>query len=197
MSIDVVLIRHGEVEASYRKICYGQMDVPLSDRGKNDSLARAAEIASAVQPAAIYHSGLVRTQFLADAIADQLAYDVTPTRDDRLRERDYGDWQGKTWDEAYHSDPERFHHLVERPDSYRPPNGETTSQMQARIVEWFGSVLRRSVDADARPVVAISHSGPMASLLGSLQGLPATRWESVMPTYLQGYQICNGEIAAV
>ena len=57
-------------------------------------------------------SGLSCTQFLAEAIAKACSASVQVREDSRLRERNYGEWQGLTWDEAYASDPKNFHGLI-------------------------------------------------------------------------------------
>ena len=137
--LDVILIRHAEVELSWKSICYGAMDVPLSMDGRTASEKLAATIAATHRPAAIYHSGLVRTAYLAELIGN-LCPSIPMIKETRLRERDYGDWQGMTWDEVFQSDPDHFHDLIDDPDRYRPPGGETTTEMQVRMVEWLDAL---------------------------------------------------------
>lgn len=172
---DLMLIRHGEVEPKWKKICYGAMDVPLSSAGVAASQALANRLADRVCPAAIYHSDLQRTRTLATMLAEAWSGQVPITADPRLRERNYGQWQGRSWDEAYASDPENFIGLIEAPDAYRPPGGETTSEMQHRIVEWFGECISQYSSADS--IIASSHSGPIAALAGQRLGLHARDWQ--------------------
>lgn len=173
MCPELILIRHGEVDASWKGICYGAMDVPLSTKGEKQSLQLAQLILRRWTPSSIYHSGLSRTQFLAEAISKACSASVQAREDSRLRERNYGDWQGLTWEEAYASDPKNFHGLIEDPDHYRPPRGETTSEMQHRAISWLkGCTLCKSKG----PIMAISHSGPIASLAGHALRLHAMSW---------------------
>lgn len=191
---DVILIRHGEVESHCRSLCYGELDVPLSERGYAESLKRAKEIAGWIRPSAIFHSGLMRTQLLADAVAGYMG-DNTPTMEDRrLRERHYGQWQGMRWDEVYQADPE-FHNLIHQPDTYRPPGGETTSEMQSRVVEWLLDVYDQFAAESRQTIVAISHSGPIAALSGHLLALPAECWQDWMLKPLEGIHVLHSSDA--
>jgi broad specificity phosphatase PhoE len=171
----VILIRHAEVETSWKLVCYGAMDVELSDAGTESCRQLVENWPRQIQPQRIYHSGLRRTETLARMIGG-LFPTVPLLCDERLRERDYGQWQGKTWDEVYDADP-NFHDLVHRPDEYRPPGGETTTEMQARVMNWFQAVANRT---DLETIVAISHSGPIASLAGFCMGIHPTKWDPWM-----------------
>lgn len=177
----LVIIRHGDVDARWKGICYGQQDVELCGQWIQGADTLIAQIA-ALKPDRIYHSGLQRTRWLAEQIAGQMQQvmpgspSIAPVSDVRLRERNFGNWEGKSWDEAYQSDPEHFHDLIHKPDRYRPPFGETTTEMQMRVVEWYQSLPKVSGELS----LAIAHSGPIAALAGFLQGLPATNWENWM-----------------
>lgn len=194
--VEIILIRHAEVEAKFKPICYGASDVPLSESGVASSLQLAEEICKRVNPLRVFHSGLSRTRVLAEAIAERATRGSNCCEDVRLRERNYGVWQGQSWDDAYASDPDNFHHLIEKPDTYRPPGGETTTEMQQRITAWY----RETIDANAasinRPIIAISHSGPITALIGELLNLPAVQWHPHLPKYLDAVAICDDKIVA-
>ncbi len=192
---DMTLIRHGEVEPKWKTICYGAMDVPLSRAGLAASQSLATRLAAQVCPAAIYHSDLQRTRTLAKMIAEACTGRVSIIADARLRERNYGQWQGRSWDEAYASDPDNFIGLIEAPDTYRPPAGETTSEMQQRVVQWYEQCLPRH--RQSGPVMAISHSGPIAALAGHLLGLHARDWQPWTIGNLESIHIQGSNIQRV
>jgi len=172
----LILIRHGEVEIEWKKICYGAMDVPLSETGIENSIRLAEQLCIEFQPRYIFHSGLQRTKFLASQIARCSLGNPEPIEDTRLQERDYGDWQGKSWDEVFASDPDHFHDLIEKPETYRPPQGETTSEMQARIVTWLHQIASLANNPQSSPIIAVTHSGPIAAACGHLLNLHARHW---------------------
>ncbi len=190
---EFILIRHGEVQPQYKKICYGASDVPLSDEGRRRSLELAGHVAEHYPPVVVFHSDLQRTSILADAISTAAGDACCCIADIRLQERDYGAWQGMTWDEAYQSDPDNFHHLIEQPDTYCPPGGETTTAMQDRMFAWYDETRQRYAGRNVS-IIAVSHSGPITALLGWLLGLHATRWQPWMPAYLQISRIHRGEV---
>lgn len=180
----LILVRHGAIAAQCKGVCYGCQDVPLCDRwmAESDSLVR--QLAS-LRPTAIFHSGLSRSCWLADRV--RLAGgDRDPTcellEDIRLRERNFGDWEGKTWDDVYASDPDNFHGLIDKPDTYRPPGGETTSELQRRVVQWYEAA---AFLGSSRPqtVISITHSGPIAALAGHLLSLTPEHWSPWMLGY--------------
>lgn len=184
---EILLIRHAEVDSAWKGICYGSLDVPLSPRGMSDSrdfaeaihawLQENTSATSAFVPTLVVHSGLTRTASLAEAIVSRIGpekvWSQSAIADERLKERNYGRWQGESWDSAYNSDPEHFHDLVDQPDTYRPPAGETTTEMQRRIVSWYEDIPKQFPGCR---IIAVSHSGPIAALAGHLLKLPANRW---------------------
>ncbi len=187
----VKLIRHAEVEAVWKKICYGQMDVPLSTPGRFASQTFAELLPREEKPIVVFHSGLSRTRVLADAIAARWSPTIPVRSDARLLERNYGQWQGKSWDEIFAADPEHFHDLVEHPETYRPASGETTTEMQQRMVEWYQSLNSYQHDGPAPSplILAISHSGPIAALAGYVYGAHARDWQPWMVGYLEALDI--------
>jgi broad specificity phosphatase PhoE len=180
----IILVRHGAISSQWKGICYGGQDVPLCERwmAESDSLVR--QLAS-LGPTVIFHSGLSRSRWLAEKVlmngtgynqACELLEDV------RLRERNFGDWEGKSWDDVYASDPDNFHGLIEKPDTYRPPGGETTTELQRRVVQWYQqNSLHESLEA--KTVIAITHSGPIAALAGHLLKLTPEHWAPWMLGY--------------
>jgi broad specificity phosphatase PhoE len=180
------LIRHAEVAVPWKGICYGGMDVPLSPSGIEASRDLVANWPA--RPEHVVHSGLTRTRVLANMFVDRFP-GLTMIEDDRLRERDYGSWEGKTWNEIFDSDPEHFHDLIEQPDTYRPPGGETTSEMQARITNWYFEHREQFHEGS---MIAISHSGPIAALCGAILELPANQWSPWTIANLQRIRIQSG-----
>jgi broad specificity phosphatase PhoE len=185
---DLLLIRHAEVESQWKGICYGSMDVALSEAGTEAS--RSLVMAWNTRPQCIVHSGLERTRKLAQFFGERFP-GVPILEDHRLRERNYGSWEGKSWDAIFESNPD-FHDLVHRPATYRPPGGETTLEMQTRVAESFESLIKcRDMEGDhtTGPIVAISHSGPIAALAGRLLDIVPTDWTPWMIGYLESLRI--------
>jgi broad specificity phosphatase PhoE len=93
----LLLIRHAEVEARYQGVFGGRIDMELSPRGHE----QAAALAKYLLPKplnAIYASPMKRVQqTLAPLLINGTPQPVILPD---LREVDFGDWTGLTWDEV-------------------------------------------------------------------------------------------------
>jgi broad specificity phosphatase PhoE len=93
--------------------------------------------------------------------------------DNRLRELDFGDWEGLTWKDVHQ------HHETEMQAwgldwvNRAPPNGETFAAQQRRCVAWLNDMLTNK--ADKRRVVVASHAGSIRALLCHCLDWPLSR----------------------
>lgn len=164
----IQLIRHPEVSAAYRGVCYGRLDVPLGERG----VAQIADIAASLTTVtAVVHSGATRARLLAEAIG--LRFGVTLTVDARLAERDFGAWEGRTWDAIHAETGDAMMGMVTDPTAWCPAGGETTFALRDRVLAWYRE--------QTTPVVAVCHGGPIAALLGTLGDHPVADWPRLVP----------------
>ena len=174
MGRQVLLVRHGEVSPACRGLCYGQSDVRLSPAGEEQSLRLVAELA-ALPITQLFHSGLGRTSFLADRVAARAG--VPAVGDPDLRERDFGAWELRAWDDIYAEVGSAMDGLLLDPGGYAPPGGETTFALRDRVLRWYGRLPEEGV------IVAITHGGPVAALAGALRGWPVERWPQLIPAW--------------
>ena len=175
----LVLVRHTEICQSWRGYCYGVSDVPLSDAGHAAIPVLADELASA-SPQRIYHSGLQRTRLLAAEVSK--ICDAPVIEDRRLREMNFGNWEGRSWQDIYAATGDAMAGLIHAPDSYAPENGETTHAFRDRVV---GAV--RAMSAN-QPCLVVTHGGAIGAILGTLDRRPAAEWPSLVPPY--GGTVC-------
>lgn len=116
------LVRHGATEWSAAGRLCGSTDVPLSPEGK----AQAGPIRARLDGHSfdgVWSSDLVR----ATEFARLAAGEATPDR--RLRELDFGELEGKRWDDL---DPPSRHSLV-RFEGFVAPGGESVAQLEERV----------------------------------------------------------------
>ena len=171
MTRAVLLVRHTEVALAWRGRCYGASDPGLSRAGA----AHAAEVARALapwKPDVVVHSGLRRAQHLAQRLAATAG--VTLHTDAGWRERDFGDWEGRSWAAIYRCSGSAMDGMIDAPDSFRPGGGETTTELADR------AVLALSRLPDWR-VAVVSHGGPIAALRGRQAGMPVRDWLALVP----------------
>lgn len=170
----LILVRHGPVADHYHGVCYGRSDVELSPRGEDRS-RELAETLATLPVDRIMHSGLGRTRFLAHLLSERLG--MPAHRAEALRERDFGRWELRSWDEIHRESGDDILKMISHPGTFRPGGGETTFEMRNRVLDWF-----RGVPLDGLSV-AVSHGGPIAALLGTLRDLPVTSWPELIPPY--------------
>jgi broad specificity phosphatase PhoE len=150
----LLLVRHGETDCNREHRVQGHTDVPLNARGREQARGLAEELADA-RLAAIYSSDLSRAHETAVAVA--VTQGLEPVVDPRLREKNFGSWEGLTDVEI----AERF------PDAVRGRwgDGETTEEVAARVIEAVEVICARHGDA---AVLVVSHGGPLRAVLAHL-----------------------------
>ena len=166
------LVRHGPIHERYQGRCYGSSDVELSEAGKAISLQVVAKL-ERYPVTRVEHSGLARTRFLAIELARRTG---APVREDhRLRERDFGTWELQSWDAIYAKTGDAMDGLIDAPGQFHPPGGETTFSLRDRVWSWYQELPSTGC------IVAVTHGGPIAALLGTLRSLPVRDWLTLIP----------------
>lgn len=171
--MSVLLVRHTEVARRWRGRCYGRLDVGLSRDGKREAVALARSLAAS-GGGRIIHSGARRTWAIAEPLARLLG--VATECDPRWLERDFGAWEGRSWDGIFRESGSAMDGMIDDPASFRPGDGETTYELRNRVLEAWHAL-------GAAPAIIITHGGPIASLSGSLKQLPVRDWLSDVPRY--------------
>jgi glucosyl-3-phosphoglycerate phosphatase len=120
----LILVRHGESTWNAEERLQGQLDPPLSDRGREQSRALAA-IVDGVPDERIVCSDLTRARETAELIG------LRPGRfDPRWREIDVGSWGGRT---AAEIDAQGDELTNWRGGPRTAPDGETWAAFAARV----------------------------------------------------------------
>jgi broad specificity phosphatase PhoE len=159
------LVRHGETALSGSGVIAGRLDVPLSARG--EAQARAAAALLAARPlAAVVASPLLRARATAEPIA--AAHGLAVELDADLRELDFGDAEGLTFEEVERRHPEVAAAWVTRPHEVLFPGGERMSDLVARALDAVQAIARRHPEGE---VALVAHAGPIRALLGLARGL--------------------------
>jgi len=160
------LIRHGRTAWNNEERLQGWADQPLDDIGLAQAAALAAWLDS-VRFDALYSSPLLRARQTAETLAAPRGLAVI--FDDRLRERNLGDWTGLTLDEARARAPERFNTDWRQAGA---PGGEPQAALTARVAAVFEDMVAAH---PAATVAVVSHGGALSALLAHLLGIPAQR----------------------
>lgn len=120
----LTIVRHPKPQIA-SGVCYGHFDIPAQPKHLQECVNT---LGSALVPQRIEHvvtSDLQRCQSYAQALG--LPYQVNPI----WRERNFGDWEGKSWDSI---DRRALDAWAGDPYFFAPPNGESLWQMLQRIL---------------------------------------------------------------
>lgn len=158
---DLLVVRHGQSEWNVIGRWQGHADPPLSELGRRQAYVAAAAI-GAVD--GIVSSDLLRAAETASIIAQQLGVGPVVV-DERLRERDVGQWTGLTRVEIDKGWPGWL-------EQARQPEGfEGVDAVLARVVESFGAMRTASPGGS---LLVVTHGGVIRALARShgLDDLP-------------------------
>lgn len=164
------LIRHSEVEERYHKVFGGcRIDMALSDLGKQQAVA-LADWLDDTQLDAVYASPMLRVQQTMAPLLERRG--MTPTILPDLREIDFGDWTGHTWDGVQANFGISAFDWLEVLDTTGIANGESAQHLVARVKPCLIQVLNESPH---RKVAIVCHGGIIRVILSLLLDLPLTR----------------------
>lgn len=170
----LLIIRHGQSEANLEGVFVGHTDSPLSDLGKRQAEVTADYVVSAYHVDAVYASDLERAFYTGKAVADRLG--LTVTADSGMREIFAGDWERVKFDTLSTQYGEPYQLWLRDIGLARCPNGESTAQLQSRIV----ATLRKIAEAnDGKTVVVATHATPIRTFMHYCSGLPLSEMKNI------------------
>ncbi len=161
----LVLLRHAEPAEAARGRCYGRLDVELSDTGRRHAERLAAELAP-LRVDAVYASPRRRALDTALPIAARLG--LEPVVDERLRELDFGELEGRLFEEIERERPGLYRAWMETPTGVRFPGGESFDDLRRRAVAACEEIRRRHTAA-----LVVTHGGVVRAALAAWLGMPA------------------------
>jgi|ERR1051326_1640425 alpha-ribazole phosphatase len=162
------LLRHPEPETTARGRCYGSLDIALSPDGVRHAHAIAAALAA--EPlAAIYTSPRQRCEQAAQILASTHRCGVEII--DALRELDFGEFEGRTYDEIAASYPDLYRQWMEHPTDTRFPGGESFHEMYARVTAATVDLRSRH---SGESIAIVTHGGVIRILLAEALGIEAS-----------------------
>ncbi len=173
-STRIIAIRHGETAWNVDTRIQGHLDVSLNDVG----LWQASQVARALMDepiVAIYASDLLRAWQTAQAIASVAGCPLSAHVG--LRERGFGEFEGRTYAEIEAIWPEMSLQWRKREPEWAPPGGESLATMRARVLQTVNTLAAQHLGGQ---IVLVAHGGVMDILyrLATGQELQAPRaWQ--------------------
>ena len=162
----LALLRHGPTEWNAQGRIQGHTDIPLSDEG-------IAKMRRLLPPPPFGEARVfVSTSRRARQTAEALGL-IDATWDARLMEQNWGDWEGLSRAAILARDGEDAFRRAgsELGGAFRPPGGESTAELHARVGAFLTDVARAERDA-----IAVAHLGVLRAAYTL-----ATGWDMTTP----------------
>ncbi|HEY2476214.1 MAG TPA: histidine phosphatase family protein [Candidatus Cybelea sp.] len=157
----LTLIRHGPTEWNASRRFQGRTNLPLSRIGR----AHARAVAAALRDDAIeriYSSDLLRALETAHIVGEPHGAQVLA--DERLREFDFGTWEGLTWSEIVAANPQLYGLGSAAAKQYAPEGGESFAQVCKRVSSFLDDLRAQNLER----AVVVTHAGPLHAIFAVL-----------------------------
>ena len=151
----ILAIRHGETAWNVDTRIQGHLDIPLNDTGHWQA-ERLGQSLVAEDITAIYASDLSRAH--ETALYVSRASGVPVVAELGLRERGFGDFEGRTFAEIEVALPDQAERWRKRDPLFAPNGGESLLQVQERVL---ASVNRLAKQHPGELIVMVAHGGVM------------------------------------
>lgn len=169
MSVDFILVRHGETDFNQNHVLQGWLDVPLNAAGCRQAELAAEELRNETFDE-VWLSDLKRAAETAEYILR--FHPGLPVRfSPELREWKLGILQGKSYEELKRAMPEMTEMLRNEAIDLEIPGGESRSGFQKRIETVFRRI---AAGSEGKRLLVVTHGGVLARLYRFIRGsLPA------------------------
>ena len=163
MITELFLIRHAQTEHNIQKRYCGFSDVSLNITGMKHARSLKNRI-SKLKIEVLFSSPLKRARQTAEILFPERKIIFEP----RLRELNFGQWEGLQYNEIIEKYGSFYNKWVNDPFNSRPPQGESLLDLQKRCMEFLEFALK---NFKHKKIGIVSHSGPIRSMLISLNKL--------------------------
>lgn len=167
----LVLIRHGEVEAAYQRVFGGRIDMNLSPRGQEQAAALAKWLVR--QPLnAVYASPMKRVQQTFAPFGAKGDWAARAVVVPGLREVDFGDWTGLTWEAVHDKFGISAFQWLNELDRGGIANAEDAHSYRERVETFVRQALQKH---RAENIAVFCHGGVIRMILSVLLNIPLPR----------------------
>ncbi|MFB3926055.1 MAG: histidine phosphatase family protein [Syntrophales bacterium] len=160
----LMLVRHGDTGKQFADRYIGSTDIPLAEKGREQAVYLAGRIRREM-PESCLCSPLRRCIQTAKIISRPLR--ISPEIDPDLREIDFGNWEGLTFEDIARKDPAGVHRWARFDPDFAFPEGETIGEFLSRTRR----VAARLRQMPEKTVLVSTHGGVIRMLICHYLGL--------------------------
>lgn len=180
----LVLVRHGESQWNAKGLWTGLIDVPLTEKGREEAKSAAGYLKN-IRFDFGFTSKLKRAKETIEEIKKALKTDFPICEDAALNERDYGIFTGKNkWEIKKQVGEEEFH-KIRRGWDYPIPSGETLRDVYNRVVPYYLKNIKPRL-LEGKNVLVAAHGNSLRALVKHL--------ESIKDSQIANIELAVGEV---
>lgn len=179
-TVSVTLLRHGITKENQQRRYIGWTDPDLEDSAI--IILKTSQLPSHFD--AIYTSDLKRCV----QSASNYSANTAVIKDQRLRELNFGFWEGKTYEDL--KTIKLYRDWIDAPFEISPPAGESYLIFKARVLEAWQTIITSLIEKQANDILIVSHGGPIRLLLTLFADTdPKKEWWDWSVKHLSGYTL--------
>lgn len=160
--MELFIVRHGSTEWNKLNKIQGCLDIPLDDEGIKQGYLLANKLKN-YNIEHIYSSDLSRAKNSAEIISESL--NLKFTIDSRLREMNFGEWQGLSFDQISILDRIKLNEWRNQPSKVKFENGECIDDVKKRSLDFFEEIYKKNEHSN---VLVVTHGTFIKILILSL-----------------------------
>lgn len=173
------LLRHGECEGGH--VYRGRLDFPLNEKGWQQLRGKTQQLDMWTH---IVSSPLQRCALFADEVAQRCNKPLSVM--DGFREVDFGDWEGRLFDEVWREQGSNVRRFFSDPVNAAPPNGEPMRVFERRVLAAWNQLLQT---LRGEHVLLVAHGGTIRILLAHVLAMPLNRIANLEVPYASASRI--------
>lgn len=159
--MELYLVRHGETIWNKEGRYYGDTDIGLSEKGMEQASVLGKYLKE-ISFDKVICSPLCRAKDTAKELTD-----LPCQFDDRLKEQNFGIFEGKTYQQLVNEFPKELKNWNENYENYCIPNGESFLMVRERIEAFIKDLCKE----DGK-ILLVAHKGTLGHMLAAMMKLP-------------------------
>lgn len=168
----IIFWRHGQTDFNRARRVQGALDIKLNEDGIVQA-QRVAPYIAAMSPTRIISSPLARAVCTAEEVAALTG--VVVETDERLRERNFGDFEGLTREELCERFPEEYA-LWKSGGTPTERGVETRSSVGARTSQ---AIIEACEQMDDGILLVVAHGAALSCAVTAMLGLDCDSWSGI------------------
>ncbi|MFC3283458.1 histidine phosphatase family protein [Litchfieldella rifensis] len=159
--LDLVVVRHGLTAWNRERRYQGHRDIPLAPEAR-EALDVLRDDLVRFDFDAVCCSDLMRCRQTLELLLGGRQRAAEPRYDARLRELDFGDYEGKRYEEL--KDLPAYCAWIDSRGEQAPPGGESAAALRQRLEAWLVELFAEFGAKGHRHVLVVTHGGVIREL---------------------------------